>query len=210
MIRILISLLLLISSIAVPTITAASELTAIKKLKVMREIPSPQGGIRYMSTASIDELNKHYKKELTQAGWVVKDEQTDGKSFGNATLTRNGEYLALIMGGNPAANPPVVMVSLKPVGAVSSADLPHYSPAESLYTSPVTSMYVTADSVAGVAESTQQMLVNSGWNIASQSGDDTRQFMTLRKDKTDLQVTVQVAPAQGGKTTIQYGVSKSK
>lgn len=201
----LVAFSLLISDAAI-----SSELGAIEKLKVSREIPNLQGGVTYISTAPISELQAHYKNALGNLGWSVADESTDGKSFGNANFTRGGEILAFTMGANTAAVPPTVMVSLVPVGSISSASLPYYPAAEALYTSPATSIYVTADEVSAVAQKTAELLKDDGWVGKLQPAGASRQFMTLNKAESVLSVTIQVAPAQGNKTSIQYGMAKAK
>lgn len=148
------------------------------------------------------------KAALVKAGWQLATgagaEQVSDE-YGQGTFTRDGFALSLSL--SPEGEQ--TRLTLMNLGPVDTQTLPVAKGAKSLYASRVTSMWVSPAPVAEVAGECRGALVAAGWQEyvpanTARSENPEMALMTFRRGAAVVSVYIGVAPAQGGKTSIQY------
>jgi hypothetical protein len=96
-----------------------------------------------------------------------------------------------------------------PGGELDMRTLPRFADAEVIYEDKATTIYVTPAEVAAVADFSRRELGALGWLEYTQpnttkADDPNMEQMTFKKDGQGLSVFINVAPAQGNKTSVQY------
>lgn len=148
------------------------------------------------------------KPLLVKAGWQLatgpgSEQVTD--EYGQATFTREGCALSLGL----APDEDQTRVTLMNLGPIDTQTLPVAAGAKSLYASRITSMWVSPAPVAEVARECRQVLGKAGWQAyvpanSAQAEDPDMAMMSFRRGAAVVSVYISKAPAQGGKTSIQY------
>ena len=108
------------------------------KLGLVNNMTGHGGGVTYMSSASVAELNRFYAEQLDSAGWEVETQNTDDAMYTSNSYRRGDEGLTFSLGADGNADDPKVMVSLVPTGTTSAADVPRYPGTEVTFESPAT------------------------------------------------------------------------
>lgn len=86
------------------------------------------------------------------------------------------------------------------------ADLPYHAGATTLMAQGKTAIYVSADPMPMVADSTFALLETAGWVGEVRAQDDNHRNLRFTRAGTELIAHIAVAPAQDGKTMIQYNL----
>jgi ankyrin repeat protein len=188
---------------------ADEEFGAMPKLGHLSSMSSTGGGVTYFSSATVSELNQFYAEQLSNAGWQLLSQNTDGAMYTSNSYQRGDQVLTFSLGADRSGDPPQVMVSLVPVGSMSAANVPRYADTEITFESPATAIYMTSDDLTQVGDQTFSLLQQDGWQGAVTVKNADMQIMELTKDGSKLSVFVSKAPAQGNKTSIQYSLSKA-
>lgn len=95
------------------------------------------------------------------------------------------------------------MIGLQHLFLRSRGKLPVVKGAKSLFANEATAMYVTDTKVAGAAEATRKLLLNTGWEpFGANSNPPENEMLTFKRNAVQVSAFIGVAPAQGGKTSI--------
>ncbi len=196
------------------TVMAAIQMINLHKLPLPDEAelmgqPEP-GSLRYQAPIEVAAAVDLHRSALTDQGWQENielghaEEVTASAFFSKEDFTLS--LSASDMGDGKA------MVSLTNHGNIDLRALPQMDDAEELFNFPGSLGYVSATDVTGVADFTRRKLAAQGWHEYTRphtdmADDPERQHLTLIQNGLELSVSVGVAPAQGGKTSVQYGVS---
>lgn len=183
-----------------------NEFEAIPRLKMVQEMEGAGSEAVYYSGASVAELLTHYHQELPKKGWQTGAVNTDEQNFATIEASRGGERLTVSLGAESDRKPARVLVSLTPHGSLKVPDLPRYPGSTPLFEQETVAIYVTADALAKVTDTTQELLQQQGWQGKQVAKTDAMRHWAFTKGGSELTVMVSVAPAQGNKTTIQYSL----
>lgn len=142
------------------------------------------------------------EKELASRGWTIEPNSYVSDESASGTFRKDGYTLSLSI--SPAGKPgeaSKVMVFYSQHGNVDAQTLPRPPEVKPMYESPLTSMYVTEASVEATAQATRELFLAAGWEPYGTAGNT----LSFKRNAIEASATVQSAPAQGGKTVIQFG-----
>jgi len=172
------------------------------------------GELRYIAPATVAEALDFYTTELTRLDWQeVADSESSNEEYAQAAFTKNDYYLSLSINKSYSGQEGFIDVTLLNHGNVDVRALPKYADAESLPggDNQMTAIYFTPAKVAEAADFTRTELTSLGWqeyvqpNTAYAEIPDS-QTLTFKQNATALTAYITVAPAQEGKTSVQYSV----
>ena len=120
-------------------------------------------------------------------------------------LEKNG-YLAFFAVSADEENPGQINISVNTFPNIDARQLPRAEGCEMLHGSQASTMLVSEASVKDVAEATREILTEAGWTEHSQTSMPSPEMavINLVKNGIGLLAYVSVAPAQDGKTAVQY------
>ncbi len=164
-------------------------------------LPSPIG-------PSLDTV----KATLTAAGWKPAPDDTPQatEEYAQARYLRDGFSLSVSL----SRQDDQTQVMLHNAGRLDTARLARPEGATSVYESAASSIFTAPGSVAEVAERCRQQLSAAGWRQFAPVDtlvveDPERALLEFCAGPAVLGVYVSVAPAQGGKTSVQYSARLS-
>jgi len=99
-----------------------------------------------------------------------------------------------------AGKPGETNVSILNLGNVDANKLPAPAGAKSLYSTPISCAFLSEGTLEAEAEAAKERFTKLGWEPYGTAGD----VMYFRKNAIKLMVRVSSAPAQGGKTVVDY------
>ena len=198
------------------TVMAATQMINLRDLPLPDEAeligPPEAGSLRYQAPIEVAEAADLYRSALADQGWQENaelgyaDDTTVSTFFTKADFT-----LSLSISGMDANN---TMVSLINHGNIDLRALPKMADADAttLYYSPSSLNYFSPTDVAGVADFTRRELAAQGWREytrpnTAMADDPEREQLTLIQNGLELSVSIGVAPAQEGKTGVQYSIT---
>jgi hypothetical protein len=197
----------------------APTVAQIAALLDLRSLPWPEGATPTSPSQigngtgtvprKMAELLDFYRAQLTTLGWqeLADKTQTDNTSYAVAFFVRDGYGLSLSatdMGGS--AN-----VTLLHHGNIEAGTLPQTADAEPGYSSLNQVIFFSPTSVVDAAKFIRDELIAQGWhlysrpNTATTDSTDTR-VLDFINNGLVLNVLVNTAPAQAGKTAVQYNL----
>ena len=139
-----------------------------------------------------------YQKELTKQGWKESSRDTSvTPQSASTSLRKKGFVISLSVF---SASPPKINVSIVDHGNVNLDALPRPPGSKPVYVGDVSAMYVTDGPVAETSTALRKLLLERGWKPYG-SAADTSWF---KQNAVRLSAMVSSAPAQGGKTMIQF------
>ncbi|MGV3604799.1 MAG: hypothetical protein ACO1RA_00215 [Planctomycetaceae bacterium] len=138
------------------------------------------------------------KKSLTGQKWK---ELAGGYSSdqGASGTFEHGDF-KLSVSAFGSGKPGETNVSILNLGNVDANKLPAPAGAKSLYSTPINCAFLSEGTVEAEAEAAKERFTKLGWEPYGTAGD----AMNFRKNAIKLMVRVSSAPAQGGKTVIDY------
>ncbi|WP_074304391.1 hypothetical protein [Singulisphaera sp. GP187] len=155
-------------------------------------------GLSYNVPGSVKRVFEVQQKQLADRSWTELPNRYVSDQSASATFTRDGFSLSLMI--YPPGKPGMVNVSLLNHGNVELGKLPVPPGVKPFYGGPVSTSYLTDSPVAETVEACRKLLLGSGWEPYGEAGD-TRFF---KQNAVRLAARVSSAPAQGGKTVIDY------
>src|SRR5262249_12214381 len=134
---------------------------------------------------------------LLAQGWKELPNTSVTDQYASAMFSRNGfvVYLSVIPNGDGS-----LLVRLQNQGNVKPGKLPVPPGAKPVYQGDSTAMYVTEAAVPATADACRNVFVAQGWVPYGNAGDSAM----FKQTAILVTATVSSAPAQGGKTAIQY------
>ncbi len=163
--------------------------------------PSESGHLANLSYAATGDVNaavEFNRKALVAQGWKELPNSSVTEQSASAMFSRSGFVISLSVTRNDQAGD--VYVRLQNLGNVKPGRLPVPSGAKPVYVGDPTAMYATEAAVPATADACRNLLVAQGWVPYGDAGDSA----IFKQNAILATATVSSAPAQGGKTMIQY------
>src|SRR5262249_53514111 len=142
-----------------------------------------------------------HQKQFVAAKWSVLPNSYITDQSASATFARDGYKVSLsVFPGGSKEKEPTVNVSITNHGNVDTKKLPVPSGANPFYDSRVSTAYLTEVPVEKTADAVRKLLEDLGWEPYGTAGNS----LNFKQNAVMLTATVSSAPAQGGKTVIDY------
>ena len=154
----------------------------------------------YEASGSVKQGFAFIQKELIAAKWKELPGGYQSDRSSNGTFERDGYKLSVSVSEGRSGEADKVDVMITNHGNVDTSKLPTPPGAKSLYNMPVISMFLTDAAPAETAAAQRKLLLAAGWEPYGKAGD-TQMF---RQNAVRLSATISTAPAQQGKTMINF------
>jgi hypothetical protein len=153
--------------------------------------------LSYLATGDVKTAFEFNRKAFVAQGWKELPNTSVTEQSASAMFSRNGfiVFLSVTPTGDGTQQ-----VRLQNQGNVKPGKLPVPPDAKPVYVGDSTAMYATAAAVAATADACRNLLVAQGWVPYGDAGDSA----IFKQNANLVTATVSSAPAQGGKTVIQY------
>lgn len=139
-----------------------------------------------------------HRKTLIAQGWKELPNSSVTEQSASAIFARSGFILSLsVMASGKSGE---VSVMLQNHGNIKPGQLPVPPGTKPVYVGDSTAMYATEAAVPATAEACRNLFLAQGWVPYGGAGDSAE----FKQNAILATATVSVAPAQGGKTMIQY------
>ncbi len=153
----------------------------------------------YVATGDVKMGFEFHRKALVAQGWKELPNSSVTEQSASAMFSRDGFVVSLSV--SPIGEPGGLMVMLQNLGNVKPGQLPVPPGTKPVYVGDSTAMYATGAAVPATADACRNLFLAQGWVPYGDAGGDTVFF---KKNAILVTATVSSAPAQGGKTVIQY------
>ncbi len=139
-----------------------------------------------------------HRNKLTAQGWKELPNSSVSEQSASAMFARSGFIVSLSVFSNGKNGDLAFMV--QNLGNIKPGQLPVPPGTKPVYVGDSTAMYATEAAVPATAEACRNLLLAQGW-VPYGGAADSAEF---KQNAIVVTATVSVAPAQGGKTMIQY------
>jgi hypothetical protein len=157
--------------------------------------------LTYLAPAKVKDAAEYHRQKLTALDWTELPNTAVTDEYASATFARDGYKLSLmIMPYSGTEKPGHVAVSLINHGNIDTQKLPTPPGSKPLYTTPVSSAYLCDLPVDDARQAVATLLRENQWQPYGSAGD-TRDY---KQNAVKLSARVMAAPAQQGKTVIDY------
>ncbi len=196
------------------TVMAAGQIIDLRNLSLPDEaelMGQPEiGDLRYQAPIEVAEAADLHRSDLIDQGWQEDAELGYAEDVTVSTFFTKADFTLSLSASDMDEDK--TMVSLINLGNIDLRTLPQMADAEDVYYFPSTFGYFSPTDVAGVADFTLQELAAQGWHEYTRpntdmADDPEQKSFSLIQNGLELSVSVGAAPAQGGKTAVQYSVS---
>lgn len=189
-------------------ISKAIDLRKWPRLEVVKSYDQQVGSMYYVAKSDLETASSFYEKLFTDAGWKPSQEM-GGKivnEFSSQMSLEKDGYLAFFSLSNDEENPGQINITLQTFPNIDARKLPRPEGCESVYDSQNSSMLVTEAPVKEVAAAIRDLVNEAGWTEHNYMQSSTPEMAVVNfvKNGVDLLAYISVAPAQGGKTSVQY------
>jgi hypothetical protein len=154
--------------------------------------------LSYAAKGNVKAGFEFHRKTLTAQGWKELPNSSVTEQSASAMFARNGFIISLSVYAN-GQNGDLAML-LQNHGNIKPGQLPVPPDTKPVYVGDSTAMYVTEAAVPATAEACRKLFLAQGWIPYGGAGDSAY----FKQNAILVNATVSVAPAQGGKTMIQY------
>ncbi len=151
----------------------------------------------YLATGDVKKAFEFNQKALVGQGWKELPNSSVTDQSASAMFSRNGFVVFVSVTPNGDGS---LQVRLQNQGNVKPGKLPVPPNAKPVYVGDSTAMYSTEATVAATADACRNLFVAQGWVPYGDAGDSA----VFKQNANLVTATVSSAPAQGGKTMIQY------
>ncbi len=188
------------------TVEQAAKVLDLSTFPLMDSAKPPDSrhvaGLFYVATGDVKTAFEFNRKALLAQGWKELPNSSVTDQSASAMFARDGFVLSLSV--SPGGEPGGLMVMLQNHGNVKPGKLPVPSGAKPVYVGDPTAMYSTDAAVPATAEACRNLFVAQGWVPYGNAGDSAM----FKQNAILVTATVSSAPAQGGKTMIQYSTQQ--
>ena len=153
--------------------------------------------LSYVAPGDPKKALEFHRKAFVAQGWKELPNSTISDESASAMFARDGFVVYLSVTPFEATG---VSVRLQNLGNVKPGKLPVPPNAKPVYVGDSTAMYTTEAAVAATADACRDLFVAQGWVPYGEAGDSD----FFKQNAILATATVSSAPAQGGKTMIQY------
>ena len=154
--------------------------------------------LSYAAKANVKAGFEFHRKTLTAQGWKELPNSSVTEQSASAMFAHNGFIISLSVYANGQNGDLAVL--LQNHGNIKPGQLPIPPATKPVYVGDSTAMYVTEAAVPATAEACRKLFLAQGWIPYGGAGDS----VYFKQNAILVTATVSVAPAQGGKTMIQY------
>jgi hypothetical protein len=154
--------------------------------------------LTYGATGNVKAGFDFHRKTLTAQGWKELPNSSVTEQSASAMFGRSGFILSLSVFSTGQSGDLSVM--LQNHGNIKPGQLPVPPGTKPVYVGDSTAMYATETAVPTTAEACRNLFLAQGWVLYGGAGDSAE----FKQNAIVVTATVSVAPAQGGKTMIQY------
>lgn len=155
-------------------------------------------GLSYDACGTVKRVFESQQKQLADQQWKELPTAYVTDQAASATFSRDGFMLSVAVFPTGKAN--LVSVMLTNHGNVELGKLPAPPGVKPFYGGPVNAAYITESPVAETAAACRRLLSENGWQPYGTAGDS----LYFKQNAVRLTARVSAAPAQGGKTVIDY------
>jgi hypothetical protein len=162
---------------------------------------SPQrtiANLTYKTKGDTRSVFEFYRKQFLDNGWKEAAGSSVTEASASGKFSGAGYHISVSV--YPAGAPGSVDVVLHNHGNFDLSKLPVPPGAKPMYSDPITVMHVTEAPVAQTIETCKKLLADAGWEWHG-STDAT---FYVKQGTNRVTVMISAAPAQGGKTMINY------
>lgn len=154
--------------------------------------------LTYAATGNVNAGFDFHRKTLTAQGWKELPNSSVTEQSASAMFARSGFILSLsVLASGKSGD---LSVMLQNHGNIKPGQLPVPPNTKPVYVGDSAAMYATEAAVPATAEACRTLLLAQGWVPYGGAGDSAE----FKQNAILVTATVSVAPAQGGKTMIQY------
>ena len=154
--------------------------------------------LTYAAKGDVKAGFEFHRKILTGQGWKELPNSSVTEQSASATFARSGFTVSLSVFSSGKSGDLSVM--LQNLGNIKPGQLPVPPGTKPVYVGDSTAMYATEAAVPATAEACRNLFIAKGWIPYGAAGDSVE----YKQNAILVTATVSVAPAQGGKTVIQY------
>lgn len=184
------------------TVAEAGKTLDLATFPILEKAETPASrrlaSLSYSVSGEVSRVFETQRRELTNRKWTELPNSYVTDQAASGSFTKDGYSLSLMV--YPAGAPGKVSVTLNNHGNVALAKLPVPPGAKPFFGGPVNIMYVTEAPVVETTEACRKLLLERGWEPYGDAGD-TRYY---KQNAVRLSARASSAPAQGGKTIIDY------
>jgi hypothetical protein len=155
--------------------------------------------LSYVATGDAKTIFEFHRKALVAQGWKELPNTSVTEQSASAMFSRSG--FTVFLSVSPIGEPGGVLVMLQNQGNVKPGQLPVPPGAKPVYVGDSPAMYATEAAVPMTADACRNLFLAQEWVPYGDADGDTVFF---KKNAILVTATVSSAPAQGGKTMIQY------
>ena len=187
------------------TVEEAARVLDLSTFPLMDGAKSPESrqvaNLFYVATGDVKTAFEFNRKALLAQGWKELPNSSITEQYASATFSRSGfvVYLSVTPSGDGTQQ-----VRLQNQGNVKPGKLPVPPGAKSVYVGDSTAMYATEVAVPATEDACRNLFVAQGWVPYGKAGDSD----FFKQNAMLVTATVSSAPAQGGKTMIQYSTQQ--
>ena len=183
------------------TVEQAAKVTDLSTFPLMDGAKSAESrhvaNLSYIAPGDPKEALEFHRKTFGAQGWKELPNSTISDQTASAMFARDGFVVSLSVIPGEANG---VLVRLLNLGNIKPGKLPVPAGAKLVYQGDSTAMYTTDAAVPATADAIRNLLVAQGWVPYGKAGDSD----FFKQNAILATLTVSSAPAQGGKTMIQY------
>ena len=184
------------------TVQEAARVLDLSAIPLMEGAQTPDSrqvaNLSYLASSDVKAAFEFHRKALLAQGWKELQNSAVTDQSASATFARSGFALFLsVMANGPAGNAAVMLQNL---GNIKPGQLPVPPRAKPVYVGDSTAMYDTETGAPATADAVRKLFLAQGWIPYGSAGDSA----FYKQNAILVTATVSVAPAQGGKSTIQY------
>src|SRR5437667_3604234 len=183
------------------TVEQAARLLDLSTFPLMdgaKPLESPQvANLFYLATGDVKTAFEFNRKALVGQGWKELPNSSVTDQSASGMFSRSGfvVFVSVTPHGDGSLH-----VRLQNQGNVKPGKLPVPANAKPVYVGDSTAMYETEAAVPATVEACRNLFVAQGWVPYGDAGDSAM----FKQNANLVTATVSSAPAQGGKTMIQY------
>ncbi|MCA9157208.1 MAG: hypothetical protein KDA51_16975 [Planctomycetales bacterium] len=156
----------------------------------------------FKAKGSVLDVSQTIDSKLNSLGLKQLDGASFSDTYGTATYQKSGFIFSLMVAPTSEAN--ITMVTLMNLGNVDLSKLPKPADTKELFVGSTSAIYLSGLPVDEAKQRCRERLEADGWQWF---GDTTASFF-MRQNAIRLQVMCSAAPAQQGKTAIQFSAEQ--
>ena len=184
------------------TVGEAAKVLDLATLPLMAGAEPPQhrnlACLFYTAPGTVKSVFEFHRKQIIDKQWKQVPGGYISDQTSNATFVRDGFSLSMTV--YPTGKAGAVSVMLTNHGNVDPSKLPVPPGVKPFFGGPVNASYITETSVEKTADACRKLLLAKGWQPYGTAGD----VLFFKQNAVRLAARISTAPAQGGKTVIDY------